>query len=245
MNKGTKSLVNVLLSVLFPVLILENCSAAGPHFWDLGTTWAMVIALALPIACGVYSFATTRKIEALTALGLIGTILTGVVTIYANSGEGEALRPDMPWWYSAKEGLIPLLLCGAVLVTAKREDSMLRTFVYSDSLFDIRSIEKAVEGNGTRSVYDRILHQANLMLAGSLAVSGVANFFLALYFLLPVLDFPDNVQAEEYNYAVGKMTWWGYVVIGVPLMLTLIGVIRHLSSKLRDVSGLGDRIFMR
>ena len=244
MDKGTKSLLNVVLSVLAPVLILENCSASGPHFWNLGTVWAMVVALSLPIACGVYSLITTHKLDSLTAFGLLGTILTGVVTIYATNGEGEALRPDMPWWYAAKELLIPLLLGGAVLVTAKRQDSMLRAFVYSDSIFDIRAIEKAVDEQGKQAAYAKVLGQANHMLAASLILSGVANFALSLYFLMPVLDSPAAEQAELYNYAVGKMTWWGYLVVGVPLMTTLITVIRRLGSKLRELTGLGDRIMM-
>lgn len=244
MDNGLKSLLNVVLSVLAPVLVLENCSASGPGFWNLGTTWAMVVALALPIACGGYSFITTRKVDSLTAFGLLGTILTGVVTIYASSGDTEAMRPDMPWWYAAKEALIPVLLGGAVLVTANRRDSMLRAFVYTDAIFDIPSIEKAVEAKGRQAEYKSLLWRASLMMTGSLVVSAVANFCFALYFLLPVLDLPAAGQAEEYNYAVGKMTWWGYLVIGVPLMVTLFWIIVHLGKKLEGMLGPEVRIRM-
>jgi hypothetical protein len=42
------------------------------------------------------------------------------------------------------------------------------------------------------------------------------------------------------------MTWWGYLVIGVPLLVTLIGVIRHLISRLEMLTGLDrDRLMLR
>ena len=238
MDSGTKSLVNVLLSVLAPVLVLDHCSTDGPAFYELGTVWAMVIALALPIACGVYTFIDSRKVDPITLFGLLGTILTGVVTVYANTGNGGAIRPDTPWWYAAKEALIALLLCGAVLVTAKRRDSMLRLFVYSDAIFDIPRIEKAVEERREQARYAATLRRASLMMAATLLLSAAANFMLALHFLLPVLDKEPARQALAYNYAVSNMTWWGYLVIGVPLLLTLFGVIKFLIRRLESITAL-------
>ncbi len=246
MDKGTQSLLNVLLSVLAPVMVLDHCSVAGDKFWQLGTTPAMVLALALPLGFGAWTFIQSRKVEPLTLFGLLGTILTGVVTIYANSGTGEAILPDTPWWYAAKEAAIPLLLCGAVMVTAKRQDSLLRVLLYSDSLFDIRTIEKQIAEKNQQTAYDTLLWRSSLFLGLSLVVSAVGNFILSLCFLLPVLDQPAAQQALEYNYAVGRMTWWGYLVIGVPLLITLAGVIRHLISRLEMLTGLDrDRLMLR
>lgn len=246
MDKATKSLLNVLLSVLAPVLILDNCSANGDKLWHLGTTWAMVVALALPIGCGVYSLVTERKIEAMTAFGLLGTILTGVVTIYANTGEALAIRPDTPWWYAAKEALIALLLAGAMLVGGGKEGSLLRACVYSDAVFNIRGIEGKVQEKGLDAGYIGVLKKASYMTAGSLFFSAALNFGLALYFLLPVPDLPAAEQAVQYNYAVSKMTWMGYLIIGVPLLLTLYAVIRYMGKALQHLTGLSDeQLYMR
>lgn len=246
MDKATKSLLNVLLSVLAPVLILDNCSANGDKLWHLGTTWAMVVALSLPIGCGIYSLITERKVEAMTGFGLLGTILTGVVTIYANTGDALAIRPDTPWWYAAKEAAIALLLAGAMLVGSGREGSLLRACVYSDALFDIRSIESTVQQKGLDAGYTAILKKASALTASSLLFSALLNFVLALYFLLPVPDMPPAEQAVQYNYAVSKMTWMGYLIIGVPLIITLYKVIRYLGNALQQLTGLPDnRIFMK
>ena len=151
-----------------------------------------------------------------------------------------------PWWYAAKEAAIPLLLCGAVMVTARRQDSLLRVLLYSDSLFDIPTIEKLVTEKNQQTAYDALLWRSSLFLGLSLVVSAVGNFILSLCFLLPVLDQPASQQALEYNYAVGRMTWWGYLVIGVPLLVTLVAVIRHLIARLEMLTGLDrDKLMLR
>lgn len=245
MDKGTKSLVNLFLSVLAPVLILEHCSASGSSPWQLGPAWAMAAALALPLGCGVWVFIDQRKADAITVLGLIGTILTGIVTLYATTGAESAIRPDTPWWYAAKEALIAGLLGVAVLLTAKRRDSLLRLFVYSDGIFDIRSIENRVTELNAEAAYERLLNRASLFTALSLLLSAAANFLFSLYFLLPVLEQPAAQQAVAYNEAVGTMMWWGYLVIGVPLLGTLFGVIRYLQRALAALTGLErERISM-
>lgn len=246
MDNGSKSLLNVLLSVLAPVLVLDHCSTSGPGILELGTTWAMVVALSLPLGCGVWMFLERRKVDPITLFGLMGTILTGVVTIYANTGDGAAIRPDTPWWYAGKEALIALLLGGAMLVTARRSDSMLRLFLYSDSLFDVRRIEKIISEKQMEKAYDSLLWKASAFTACTLFFSAAANFGLSLYFLLPVLNQPADKQVLEYNYAVSSMTWWGYLVIGVPLMITLIMVMRFLLRQLGELTGLSrDELMIR
>lgn len=246
MDNGTKSLLNVLLSVLAPVLVLDHCSTTGPGLLELGTTRAMVLALALPLGCGVWMFIERRRLDPITLFGLMGTILTGVITIYANTGDGSAIRPDTPWWYAAKEALIAALLGGAMLVTARRRDSMLRLFLYSDSLFDVGRIEKRIAEKELQQPYEALLWRSAAYTALSLFCSALANFCLALYFLLPVLDQPADRQVLQYNYAVSSMTWWGYLIIGVPLMITLILVMRYLLRRLGELTRLSrDELLLR
>ncbi len=238
MDPATRSLLNIFLSVLAPVIILNNCSTEGDKLWELGTAPALAVALSLPLACGICSFISARKVDPITLFGLLGTILTGVVSIYANTGDGAAIRPDTPWWYAAKEATIALLLGGAMLVNTRAEGSMLRAFIYSEALFDIRAIEKAVSEAGAGERYGNILSRASLFTACSLFVSAAANFALSLYFLLPVPGLPAEEQAVAYNYAVGSMTWWGYLIIGVPLMGTIMLVMRYLIRALGELTGL-------
>lgn len=238
MDKGTRSLLTVVLSVLLPVLILEHCSAPGEALWQLGTTRAMVLALSLPIGCGLWIFARERRADTITLLGLGGTLLTGVVTLYANTGDTLAIRPDAPWWYAAKEALVAGLLGAAVWVTGARPGSLLRLFVYADSLFDIARIERRVAERGCGEGYARILRRACFFTGLSLLLSAAGNFLLSLWFLLPVCELPAEAQPLAYNEAVGSMMWWSYVVIGVPLLGTLLGVVAYLRRALSRLTGL-------
>ncbi len=238
MDKGTETLINVFMSVLAPVLILDYCSEDGDKLWHVGTTAAMIIALSLPLGYGIYHFIKTRKLDTVNIMGLVGTSLTAFVTLYANTGEGGAIRPDTPWWYAIKEATIPLLLAASIMITARGKGSLLRVFVYTDGIFDIARIEHKVTELQKGDCYESILWRASLMTASALAFSSVANFLLSLYFLLPVIGKPASEQSLLYNYAVSDMTMWGYVVISVPILVVLIGVMFFLRAALQRLTGL-------
>lgn len=238
MDAASKSLLSIALSVLAPVLILSKCSAEGDGFWQIGTTPALIIALSLPLGYGIFNFWATRKADALNLLGLLGVIFTAVVTVYATTGEGTSIRPDSPWWFAAKEAFIPLLMAAAVMITAKSKGALLRVFIYTDALFDTIRIEKRCEELGKQEEYLQCLWRASLMTTGSLLFSSIANFTLALYFLLPVLKQPASEQALAYNYAIGDLTWAGYAVISLPLLATMVGVMVYLIKRLGQITGL-------
>ncbi len=238
MDATQRSLLNIAMSVIAPVLILSKCSEKGDSFWQMGTTPALVIALSLPIAYGIYNFWETRKYDALNLLGLLGVLFTAVVTVYATTGDGEQIRPNTPWWFAAKEAFIPLLMAAAIMLTAKTKGALLRVFLYSDAIFDVVRIEKRCEDSQLNIPYEQCLWQASLMTAGSLVFSSVLNFGLALYFLLPVLTLPAAEQALAYNYAIKDLTWAGFIVISFPLLLTLFGVLMYLIKRLQAITGM-------
>lgn len=240
------SLKGVVIGVILPVLLLDYCSGGsmnpleplpGQRWWELGPAWAMALALCLPIGYGTLQFVRRHKIDLMSSIGLAGVVLTGVITLCV-VGEGGRISASTPWWFAAKEAMIPLILSAAVLLSARSESPLLRSFLYTPELFDTARIERIVGERGQQKEYGRVLERASYMLAGSLAVSSLANFCLALYFLLPVLREPAAHQQVAYNYAVGSLTWWGFLVIGVPLMATLMGVMAYLLRRLGALTGL-------
>ena len=137
-----------------------------------------------------------------------------------------------------------MLLAGAMLVKSRGKASMLRVFIYTDSVFDVAGIEGDIAQQGKEEAYDALLQRINHIVAASFLFSALANFLLALYFLMPVLDKPAAEQVLEYNYAVSRMTWWGYLTIAVPLLITMVCIIRYLFRSLQQLTGRSsDRIF--
>jgi len=241
MNSGTKTLINVGLSVLAPVFILNHCSAEGAKFWQVGTTPALFIALSLPIGYCIYSLIESRKLDPLNVFGFIGTLLTAIISLYATNDTGSAIQPDSPWWYAAKEALIPIFMASAIILTARGKGSLLRVFIYTDSIFNVQRIEHKVTQLQQESAYQKVLWHASLLTAASLFLSAIANFIMALIFLLPVLNYSAAEQSLQYNYAVSSMTWWGYLIIGVPLLLTLMAVMHYLLRALGKLLKLGKQ----
>lgn len=218
-------ILSIVCCILLPVLVLDHCSASGDAWYWLGTTAALVIALSLPVGYGLWGLCTKRGGGIITLLGILTTLLTGAVTIYAESGGAEgALRANTPWVYAAKEGLLPLVIAALVLLGGTGEGSLLRSLFYTDELFRTREVEPRIRELGRWADYEALLGLVNCLLAGTFLTSAVLSFFIALHFQLPVLALPAAQQAEAYNYAVSSITWWSWVLISLPTLAVFIAL---------------------
>jgi hypothetical protein len=64
-----------------------------------------------------------------------------------------------------------------------------------------------------------------------------------MYFLGDLNHAAANAR-EIYNEKIAKVTGWGFVVIGVPIMIFLFFTLRKLLSGLRSLTGLKDEELM-
>lgn len=229
-------LLSVVCSILLPVLILNKCSASGEEWYKLGATVALIVALCLPVGYGLWCVLGRRGGGIITLLGIITTLLTGLVTIYAQTGAGEALRPSTPWLYAAKEGMLPLGIAALILLGGTGEGSLLRSIFYTDEAFQTHEIEARIAELHREADYNALLGLMNCLMAGTFLASAVLSFFIALHFQLPVLDLPAVEQAEAYNYAVGSITWWSWVIISIPTFIIFIVLCYYLPRKLKKLT---------
>ncbi len=240
-------LANILINVLIPVLALSYLSK-DPEFqqaigkavkpWHIGPVKALVVALAFPIGYGIWHFVKTRKANFFSGLGLVSVLLTGGLTIFLWNKDGT-VKPHADILFGLKEASIPLLLGFAVIGSHFTNSPLLRVFLYSDTIFDIRRIEDRVDEINARDRYQKILFQATLLFGGSFFISTLLNFGLALYFLGD-LDHTATNAREIYNEKVAKITGWGFAVIGVPILLFLFVTLRRLLAALGKLTGLKD-----
>ncbi|MEM1083575.1 MAG: VC0807 family protein [Verrucomicrobiota bacterium] len=240
-------LANILINVLIPVLILSYLSKdpslqeqlgkeAKP--WHLGPMKAIIIALALPLGYGVWHFAKTRKFNFFSGLGLFSVMLTGGLTLYLWNKDGT-VKEHAGILFGIKEGAIPLALGIAVILSRKSTTPLLNVFLYNDSLFDIRKIEKTVEEKDADSGYRQVLWNATLLFAASFFISSVLNVLLSLWFFRG-FDRTAQDALETYNGIIGKLTGWGFAVIGIPLLVFLFFTLKKLLKGLGDVTGLKE-----
>ncbi|BCX47541.1 MFS transporter [Haloferula helveola] len=250
--KATKThqehpLANILINVLVPVLVLSYLSkdpalqeqlgkSAKP--WHIGPLKALIVALVLPLGYGVWHFAKTRKFNFFSGLGLFSVLLTGGLTLYLWNKDGT-VKENAGLLFGLKEAAIPLALGLAVFFSKRTATPLLNVFLYNDSLFDIRKIEQRVDDSDNRDRYRSLLDQANVIFAGSFFLSSALNLLLALWFFRG-FDRGAADALEVYNGIIGKLTGWGFAVIGIPLLAIMFLLLKRLLKGLHEITGLKE-----
>ena len=240
-------LANILINVLIPVMVLSYLSKdpdlqaqlgkeARP--WHIGPIKALIVALILPLGYGVWHFVKTRKFNFFSGLGLFSVLLTGALTLYLWNKDGS-VKEHAGLLFGLKEGAIPLALGFAVFFSRRSATPLLNVFLYNDSIFDIPKIEKTVTEKDGDPAYQKLLDQANVLFAGSFFLSSILNLLLALWFFKG-FDRSAADALEVYNGIIGKLTGWGFAVIGVPLLAILFYTLQRLLKGLREITGLKD-----
>lgn len=244
-------LANILVNVIIPVLVLSYLSkdpaiqeklgkAVRP--WHIGPLKAMIIALALPLGYGVWHFVKTRKGNFFSALGLVSVLLSGGLTLYLWNADGT-VKPGAGLLFGLKEGMIPLVLGVAILVSQRMTTPLIRVFLYNDTIFDIPKIERRIEQRSTQSAYAALIRSATQWFAASFFLSAAMNVVLAHWFFRG-FDEKAIDALETYNAIVARLTGWGFAVIGLPLLVFLFVILHRLVKGLRELTGLDDKDLM-
>jgi len=228
-------LLNILINVLAPVIILSKLSKEGDKFYHLGPTWAMVIALALPLGYGIWHFIQHKKLNIFSCVGLGAILLTGLITIYLWSY--DSAKPHVALVFGIKEAIQPLILGSLFILTHKTSSPLFKTFIYNDAIFDINRIEKNIKEKERRPSYDALIWKSTLLFFGSFCISAILNLGLSFYFLNDLLPTTPDWK-EVYNDKVAKITFWGFVVIGAPLMIIGGYILFSMISGLKKLTGL-------
>ena len=250
-NHQEHPLANVLVNVLIPVLALSYLSK-DPEFqraigkavqpWHIGPVKALMVALVFPIAYGIRHFIKTRKANFFSALGLFSVLLTGGLTIFLWNEDGT-IKPNGDVLFGLKEASIPLILGIAVIGSHFTSTPLIRTFLYSDTMFDIARIEKEIDAHNARPDYVKIIFQATLLFAASFFISALLNFGLAVHFLGDLDPSAPNARVL-YNGQVAKLTGWGFAVIGLPMLIFLFITLRRMITQLSRLTGLKEEEIM-
>ena len=244
-------LANILINVLIPVLVLSFLSKDPAiqeklhkpvHFWHIGPLYAMIAALALPLGYGIRHFVKTHKPNFFSGLGLVSIMLTGGLTLYLWNKDGS-VKENAGLLFGLKEASIPLVLGIAILASAKSSAPLLNVFLYNDTLFDVPKIENKIKELGKTEAYQTLLTQSTRWFSASFFLSSAMNLCLARWFFR-TFDHTAIDALETYNGLVGKLTGWGFAVIGLPILVFLFLILRRLLKGLNDLTGMTDEELM-
>lgn len=210
--------MEMLVSILLPTLILKKLSTDA----YLGATWALCLALSLPLAYGLWRFYKERKFGFIPALGFVSILLTGTIGL---------LQLD-PKYIAIKEATIPFLIGMGILISIKTPYPLVKTFIYNDNLLQVAKIDQHLLARGKRELFMQNLQTATLMLAGTFFISAILNYFLARY----IVTAPAGT--DLFNSQLGSMNLLSYPVIVLPSMVFLLGILFYIFKRIKDLSGL-------
>ncbi len=216
--KQPSLLVNLLLNIIIPTVILTRFS--GPE--HLGPTWSIVIALAFPIAFGLYDLRQSGKVNFISILGVVSVLLTGGISL---------LQLD-PKYLAIKEAAIPAIIGLAVLISQFTPFPLVRKLMYNEQILDLGKVEQALQEKGTSEQLNRTLNIVGYLVAASFLLSAVLNYFLARWVVV------SPAGTSEFAAELGRLTALSYPVIVVPSMIVLFAGLWYLFSSLKKLTGL-------
>ena len=230
-------LLNIFVNVLLPIVALSQLSKSGDKSWHIGPEYGMAVAVAFPLIYGVVFFFKNKKFNFYSVLGIISVLLTGFITIHVWNEDGS-IKENADLLFAIKEAAIPLMLGAAMLYSHRTKNPLIDVFFLNPDIFDIKKIEETAKEKNTFNDYLAFRLKLTWMFASSFLLSSLLNFILAMYLL------KDANDKESYNLAVGKVMGYGYLVIGIPLMIIMVGCLIYLMKTISRITGLTKEEFM-
>ncbi len=218
--------LNLILDIALPVIILNKLS---PYLGERGPLYALLIAISLPLGHGLFDFFKERKINWISLLGLFNVLLTG----------GFALLKLEGFWFAVKEASFPALIGIFVFFSSFSKKPLFSFFLNQPGLFADELIQERLTSNNNHQDYRALIKRCTLFFSGTFFLSAFLNFVLAIRVFKDIpLELTPLEKAETLNTQIADMTWMGYVVIALPLMVITTSLFYYCLRNLAKMTGL-------
>jgi hypothetical protein len=217
-------LLEIGITILLPAIVLMQLSGAE----RLGPLRALLLALAFPLAWGLWDAVKRRKLNWMAVLGVVSTLLTGGIGLLALDAR----------WLAVKEAAVPGLIGLVILGSIWARRPLIHLLVFNASLFDVDRVTAALQAKGNQAAFEARLRQGTALLAATFFFSAVANYLLASW----VVTSPAGTEA--FNQELGRLTLLSYPVIAIPSTLMMMALLWWLARQARTLTGLdmGDML---
>ncbi len=217
-------LFEIAITIVVPAVILMQFSSEH----SLGATRSLWLALAFPLGWGLWDGWQRRKINWLSVLGVVSTLLTGGIGLLKLNAQ----------WLAVKEAAVPALIGVAVLASNWTPWPLIRVLVFNPTLFDVQRVHQALNERQTEAAFEARLRMGTIMLAGTFFFSAVANYALARWVVT------SAAGSEAFNQELGRLTLLSYPIIAIPSMVMMMGLLYWLARCARALTGLdlGDML---
>jgi len=216
--KKPNPLLEIAVTIIVPALILMYLSKED----RLGNMRALLLALAFPLGWGLWDGWKRRKLNWLSVLGVVSTLLTGGIGLLALDAR----------WLAVKEAAVPGLIGLVILGSAWTKSPLIRLLVFNATLFDVDKVHKALDEKNTTAAFEQRLRMGTVLLACTFFFSAVANYLLARW----VVHSPAGTEA--FNEELGRLTLLSYPIIAIPSMLMMMALMLWLARGAKALTGL-------
>ena len=210
--------ISLLINIAIPALVLMKLS--GEEY--LGPVYGLLVALAFPLVYGIQDAVRRRRLNFISALGVVSTLLTG----------GIGLLELDPKWLAVKEAAVPAVIGLAVIISTRTRYPIVRSLLYNEKIINVAAVDAALDAHNNHPRFERSLVMASWLLAGSFFLSSTLNFILARM----IVRSPAGSIA--FNEELGRMTALSYPVIVVPSMAIMIVALWYLLRQIRGLTHL-------
>ena len=204
------------VTIVAPSLVLMQ-----PEGW-MGSGAALALALAFPVAWGLWDGWRRRRVSAMAVIGIVSTALTGSIGL---------LRLDSAW-LAVKEAAVSALIGLAVAVSAWTRRPLIHALVFDAALLDTARIEHALAARGTAAAFEARLRAATLWLAATFFFSAACNYALTRW----VVTSPAG--SDAFNAELGRLTLLGWPLITLPSTLMMSALLWWLARGAQRLTGL-------
>ena len=123
-------------------------------------------------------------------------------------------------WFAIKEAAFPAVIGLFVLGSAFTRKPLFAFFLNQPAIFQIDLIQQRLEENRNVSLYQQLIKKCTIYFSVTFVLSAIMNFVLAIRIFTDIpTDLSEEQKAEVLNSQIADMTWMGYVVIALPLMV--------------------------
>ena len=222
-EKRENPLLNIGLNLMIPAIVLMKFS--GDDF--LGPAYGLLVALAFPVAYGMYDFVRRRNLNFISVLGFSGILLTGSIGL---------LRLDVQW-IAIKEAGVPLIIGIAVVGSLKTRFQFVRKLLGKMIKLDV--VEAALQEKGSIDAFEKRLVHSTYIVGASFFLSAILNYVLARMIVVS----PTGTTA--FNEELGRMTTLSFPVIVVPSVILMTIAVMYLFNGITKLTGLEAQSLLR
>jgi hypothetical protein len=216
--KKPNPLLELVVTIVAPSLILMQFSDKA---W-LGDRQALLLALALPVGWGLWDGLRRRKVNGLSLIGIVSTLLTGGIGL---------LQLDAQW-FAIKEGAIPVVMGLVIAASAWTHHPLIHALVFDADLMDVERIRQRLAERHNSEAFEARLRQGTLLLAATFLITGAASYAMARWLVT------SAAGSEGFNQELGRLTLLSWPMVALPSMLLMMGLMVWLGRCARQLTGL-------